>query len=221
MCTTPPTRPSVACSSPRRQTLARRRRRCRWWLTCPRIFLTRAVDWSRLGLVYACAQKNLGPAGLTVVLVRRALFGRARAETPSVLHYQCAAEAGSMQNTPPVFAWYICALMLRWMLEQGGLEAMEQCSRRKSERLYAALDQSGFYDSPVHPDSRSRTSVPFTMAAPALEADFLREAAAAGLRNLKGHRSVGGLRACLYSGVPEAGVAALVDFMADFERRRG
>ncbi len=183
--------------------------------------LTRRLDWSRLGLVYACAQKNLGPAGLTVVLVRRALFGRARPETPSVLHYQCVDAASSMQNTPPVFSWYITALMLRWIGEQGGLDAMEQCVQRKSAQLYAALDQSDFYDNPVHPSSRSRTSVPFLLAKPELEGDFLRESTHAGLLNLKGHRSVGGMRACLYNGVPEQAVAALVEFMADFERRRG
>ncbi len=184
-------------------------------------FLTRSVDWSRLGAVYACAQKNLGPAGLTVVLVRRGLFGRARIETPSVLHYQLAAESASMQNTPPVFAWYFCAVMLRWMLEQGGLMALEQSSQRKSAKLYAALDQSDFYDNAVHPDSRSCTSVPFTLAATELEADFLSEATAAGLLNLNGHRSVGGLRACIYNGLPEKGVDALVDFMENFEQRRG
>jgi phosphoserine aminotransferase len=183
--------------------------------------LSRPLDVGRFGLIYAGAQKNIGPAGLTLVIVRGDLLGRAREGTPTMLDYAPMAEAGSMLNTPPTFAWYVAGLVFDWLLEQGGVAAMAETNRRKSELLYGAIDASDFYRSPVRPDCRSWMNVPFTMADPALDPAFLEESAAAGLANLKGHRSVGGMRASIYNAMPLEGVRALVDFMADFERRHG
>jgi len=183
--------------------------------------LSRPIDTSRFGLIYAGAQKNIGPSGITVVIVREDLVGRARAGTPAVFDYQAMAEAESMLNTPPTFGWYIAGLVFRWLKRQGGLAAVGERNRAKAERLYAAIDASAFYANPVDPPSRSWMNVPFTMARPELEATFLAEAAQAGLANLEGHRSVGGMRASIYNAMPMEGVAALVAFMADFERRHG
>lgn len=182
--------------------------------------LSRPIDVGRFGLIYAGAQKNIGPAGLTVVVVRRDLIGWTRSGTPSMLAYAAHAESGSMLNTPPTFAWYIAGLVFRWILDQGGLEAMALRNQRKSDTLYKAIDASELYHSPVADDCRSRMNVPFILAEPELEARFLSEAAENGLLNLKGHRSVGGMRASLYNAMPEDGVDALVAFMGDFERRR-
>jgi phosphoserine aminotransferase len=183
--------------------------------------LSRPIDVSRFGLIYAGAQKNIGPSGITVVIVREDLIGRARAGTPAVFDYQAMAESESMLNTPPTFGWYIAGLVFRWLKRQGGLAAVGERNRAKAERLYAAIDASAFYANPVDPASRSWMNVPFTMARPELEATFLAEAAQAGLANLEGHRSVGGMRASIYNAMPMDGVAALVAFMADFERRYG
>jgi phosphoserine aminotransferase len=183
--------------------------------------LSRPIDVSRFGLIYAGAQKNIGPAGLTLLIVRRDLLGRARDGTPRMLDYAPMAEADSMLNTPPTFAWYVAGLVFAWLLEQGGLPAMAEMNRRKAELLYGAIDASDFFRSPVRPDCRSWMNVPFTLADPDLDKAFLEESAAAGLTNLKGHRSVGGMRASIYNAMPIEGVQALVDFMADFERRRG
>lgn len=183
--------------------------------------LSRPVDVSRFGLIYAGAQKNIGPAGLTVVIVRRDLLGRAREGTPTMLDYAPMAEADSMLNTPPTFAWYVAGLVFRWLIDQGGLEAVAERNRAKAELLYGAIDASDFYSNPVRPDCRSRMNVPFTLADPELDPRFLEGAMAAGLTNLKGHRSVGGMRASLYNAMPEEGVRALVEYMADFERRHG
>ncbi|RMD80526.1 MAG: 3-phosphoserine/phosphohydroxythreonine transaminase [Gammaproteobacteria bacterium] len=183
--------------------------------------LSRPVEVGRFGLIYAGAQKNVGPAGLTLVIVREELLGRARPGIPSLLDYAVQAEAGSMYNTPPTFAWYVAGLVFRWLLDQGGLAAMAERNRRKAAKLYAAIDGSGFYRNPVDPTARSWMNVPFTLADPALDELFLREAEEAGLVNLKGHRSVGGMRASLYNAMPEEGVDALVQFMAEFERRHG
>ncbi len=183
--------------------------------------LSRPIDVSRFGLIYAGAQKNIGPAGLTLVIVREDLIGRARAGTPTMLDYATHAEAGSMHNTPPTFAWYVAGLVFQWIKEQGGLEAMAERNRRKAERLYAAIDASDFYSNPVDPAARSWMNVPFTLADPRLDPVFLKEAEAEGLVTLKGHRSVGGMRASLYNAMPEEGVEALVQFMAEFERRHG
>jgi phosphoserine aminotransferase len=183
--------------------------------------LSRPVDVSRFGLIYAGAQKNIGPAGLTVVIVRKDLIGRARPGTPSMLDYAVHAEAGSMSNTPPTYAWYLAGLVFEWMKKQGGLAGIAATNARKAAKLYAALDNSNFYTSPVAPACRSLMNVPFTLPDAALDADFLKGAEARGLTNLKGHRSVGGMRASLYNAVPEAAVDALVEYMQVFERERG
>ena len=182
--------------------------------------LSRPVEVQKFGLLYAGAQKNIGPAGLTVVIVERALLGRARAITPSILNYTLQAEQNSMFNTPPTFAWYIAGLTFRWLLEQGGLGAMAERNQRKAERLYAAIDASDFYHNPVAPACRSWMNIPFTLAESDLEQDFLAGAGEAGLLNLKGHRSVGGMRASLYNALPETAVEALINFMGDFEKHR-
>jgi phosphoserine aminotransferase len=183
--------------------------------------LSRPVDVSRFGLIYAGAQKNIGPAGLTVVIVRKDLVGNARSGTPSMLDYAVHAEADSMSNTPPTYAWYLAGLVFRWLKEQGGLPAMEAVNRRKAGTLYAAIDQSNFYHCPVEQGARSLMNVPFTLADSALDGAFLSGAESRGLTNLKGHRSVGGMRASLYNAVPEAAVEALVDYMREFERDHG
>jgi phosphoserine aminotransferase len=183
--------------------------------------LSRPVDVGRFGIIYAGAQKNIGPAGLAIVIVREDLVGRARRETPGILDYKIMAEADSMWNTPPTFAWYLSGLVFDWLKEQGGLAVMAERNRRKAEKLYAAIDASDFYSNPVKPDCRSWMNVPFTLADSALDKAFLEESKAAGLTNLKGHRLVGGMRASLYNAMPEAGVDALIAFMNDFETRRG
>jgi phosphoserine aminotransferase len=182
--------------------------------------LSRPVDVSRFGLIYAGAQKNIGPAGLTVVIVRKELVGETLAGTPSMFDYQQHADNGSMLNTPPTYGWYLAGLVFQWLKEQGGLEAMAVINQRKAGKLYAAIDASDFYHCPVDVGCRSRMNVPFTLADASLDADFLAGAKAAGLVSLKGHRSVGGMRASIYNAMPEAGVAALVDFMMEFERTR-
>ena len=183
--------------------------------------LSRPVDVSRFGLIYAGAQKNIGPAGLTVVIVRKDLVGETLAGTPSMFDYQKHADNGSMLNTPPTYSWYLAGLVFQWLREQGGLEAMALINQRKAGTLYEAIDASDFYQCPVDVACRSRMNVPFTLADASLDADFLAGAKAAGLVSLKGHRSVGGMRASIYNAMPEAGVAALVDFMKEFERTRG
>ena len=183
--------------------------------------LSRPLDVSRYGLIYAGAQKNIGPAGLTVVIVREDLLGEMLGSAPSMYNYRLHADAGSMLNTPPTFAWYLAGLVFRWLRDLGGLAAIEVVNRRKAGRLYGAIDSSSFYHSPVRADCRSLMNVPFTLADSSLDGDFLSKAGAAGLLNLKGHRSVGGMRASIYNAMPEAGVAALVEFMREFERTRG
>ncbi len=180
--------------------------------------LSRPIDVSRYGVIYAGAQKNMGPAGLVVVIVRKDLLGRARATTPSVLDWAKMAEADSMLNTPPTFGIYLLGLILAWIERNGGLAAMGERNKEKADALYAAIDGSDFYANPVALDSRSWMNVPFTLANADLDADFLAGAQAAGLTNLKGHRSVGGMRASIYNAMPRAGVQALIDFMAEFER---
>jgi phosphoserine aminotransferase len=183
--------------------------------------LSRPIDVSRFGLIYAGAQKNIGPAGLCVVIVREDLLGRARRGTPSVLDYKLVADDNSMLNTPPTFAWYFAGLVFKWLKRQGGLARMGEINQAKAASLYRAIDESAFYRNPVAPACRSWMNVPFTLAKPDLDKTFIAEARAAGLVNLEGHRSVGGMRASLYNALPPAGVAALVDFMRDFARRNG
>lgn len=182
---------------------------------------TRAVDINRFGLIYACAQKNLGIAGITVVIVRRALVAP-QSRLPSVWDYQKQWTAQSMVNTPPTFSLYMLGRVLNWLNKQGGVTAAEEHCRARARLLYEFLDSSGFYQAAVTaPASRSRVNVPFFLTAPALTADFLAGAEAHGLLGLKGHRVLGGARASLYNSMPLAGVAALVDYMRDFAQRRG
>lgn len=183
--------------------------------------LSEPLDVSRFGLIYAGAQKNIGPAGITLVIVRRDLLGRARAATPTMLDYAVAAKNDSMYNTPPTYAWYLAGLVFQWLKARGGLAAMAEINRRKADRLYGYIDASGFYRNPVDVACRSRMNVPFVLADASLDKTFLREAEEAGLLNLAGHRSVGGMRASIYNAVPEESVDALIDFMKDFARRHG
>jgi len=183
--------------------------------------LSRPIDVSRFGVIYAGAQKNIGPAGLTVVIVRNDLIGHAKAEMPAMFDYRIHADNESMYNTPPTYSWYLAGLVFSWLREIGGLEGMAAINKRKAEKLYNAIDGSGFYANPVDPRYRSWMNVPFTLGDDALDGAFLSEAKAVGLQTLKGHRSVGGMRASIYNAMPEAGVDALIDFMADFAARNG
>jgi phosphoserine aminotransferase len=183
--------------------------------------LSRPLDVSRFGLIYAGAQKNIGPSGLVVVIVREDLLGRARPDTPRVFDYQAVAREHSMLNTPPTFAWYLSGLVFKWLKRSGGLAAIGEINRAKAAKLYAAIDASSFYRNSVQPDSRSWMNVTFTLARPELDAPFLAAAADAGLQNLQGHRAQGGMRASIYNAMPPAGVDALLAFMREFERRHG
>lgn len=180
--------------------------------------LSRPLDVSRFGVIYAGAQKNIGPAGITVVIVRNDLIGKARNATPSLLDYAVYDKSGSMSNTPPVFTWYVAGLVFEYLLSEGGLKAIAEKNERKANKLYAAIDASAFYSNPVREDCRSWMNVPFVLADPSLDAKFLEDAGNAGLANLKGHRSVGGMRASIYNAMPEVGIDALIDFMQEFER---
>lgn len=183
--------------------------------------LSKPIDVNRFGLIYAGAQKNIGPAGLTVVIVDEALLDRAMPQCPTMLNYKVAADNASMYNTPPTFAWYLAGLVFKWLKAQGGLTAMANINLQKSDKLYAAIDGSGFYSNPIAKADRSRMNVPFVLCDASLDKVFLKEAEQASLHNLQGHRSVGGMRASLYNAVPEAAVDALIDFMCDFEKRYG
>jgi phosphoserine aminotransferase len=183
--------------------------------------LSRPIEVSSFGLIYAGAQKNIGPAGLVVVIVREDLIGRARPGIPALYDYKAMADEGSMLNTPPTYGWYLAGLTFKWLKDQGGLKAIGERNRAKAQLLYAAIDGSGFYSNPVAPECRSWMNVPFTLKVPSLDAAFLRQAREAGLTNLEGHRSVGGMRASIYNAMPLEGVQALVDFMKDFQRRNG
>lgn len=184
-------------------------------------FLSRPIDFSKAAMVYAGAQKNAGPAGLTIVIVRKDLVGHALPVCPSAFDYANVAGADSMFNTPPTYAIYIAGLVFKWLLRQGGVQAMEALNIAKANALYAYIDTSPFYRSPVHAASRSRMNVPFFLADESLNADFLAQAEKAGLTQLKGHKSVGGMRASIYNAVPMEGIQALVSYMQDFERRHG
>lgn len=183
--------------------------------------LSRQIDVSDFGMIYAGAQKNIGPAGLTLAIVRRDLLGHAAAVCPAMLNWQVAAENESMYNTPPTFALYLAALVFDWLKDQGGLASIEVVNRRKAQKLYDAIDSSAFYANPVELASRSLMNIPFTLADAELDKTFLVESEAAGLLNLKGHRSVGGMRASIYNAVSEAAVDALIGFMQDFETKYG
>jgi len=183
--------------------------------------LSRPLDVSRFGVIYAGAQKNIGPAGLVVVIVREDLLGRARPDTPTVFDWKAMAADGSMVNTPATYSWYVAGAVFQWIKRQGGLTAMERMNRAKAEKLYAAIDGSGYYRNPVERDCRSWMNVPFTLPSADLDKPFLEGAKAAGLVALAGHRSVGGMRASIYNAMPMAGVDALVEFMREFQRTHG
>ncbi|MDH5471252.1 MAG: 3-phosphoserine/phosphohydroxythreonine transaminase [Gammaproteobacteria bacterium] len=182
--------------------------------------LSRPIDVSKFGVIYAGAQKNMGPAGLTVAIVRDDLIGKANDKMPVMLDYKTHADNDSMYNTPPTFSWYIAGLVFAWLKSKGGLQGMAEINKRKADKLYAAIDASAFYSNPVDVNCRSWMNVPFILANADLDKLFLEEAEKAGLSTLKGHRSVGGMRASIYNAMPEAGVDALVDFMKDFEKRK-
>lgn len=182
---------------------------------------SRPIDVSKHGLVYAGAQKNLGPAGVTMVIIREDLLARSAASLPAMLSYSVHAENGSLYNTPPAFAIYVLGLVVKWLRDQGGLAAVAKVNERKAGKLYAEIDRSGFYRGTAQKESRSLMNVTFRLASEALEKQFLKEAEAAGFDGLKGHRSVGGIRASIYNAFPEDGVDALTGFMREFERRNG
>jgi phosphoserine aminotransferase len=183
--------------------------------------LSRPIDVSKYGIIYAGAQKNIGPAGLTLAIVREDLIGNAIDGTPVMFQYATHSESGSMYNTPPTYGWYLAGLVFKWLLDMGGLTAMAEINQRKSQALYDAIDGSDFYANPVAVESRSWMNVPFTLADAELDAKFLEGASAAGLKTLKGHRSVGGMRASIYNAMPEAGIKTLIDFMQEFESVNG
>jgi phosphoserine aminotransferase len=176
---------------------------------------------SRHALIYSGAQKNMGPAGVTVVIIRDDLLARSQKSMPTMLNYAVHAENGSMYNTPPAFAVYAMGLVMKWLIGEGGLSAIAQVNERKAQKLYAEIDRTGFYRGTAAKDCRSLMNVTFRLATEELENVFVKESTAAGLDGLKGHRSVGGMRASIYNAFPEAGIDALVQFMKEFERTRG
>jgi phosphoserine aminotransferase len=182
---------------------------------------SRPFDVTKFGLIYAGAQKNLGPSGVTLVIIREDLLARSAAALPTMMNYRTMAENGSLYNTPPTFGIYILGLVLKWMIGQGGLAAIDTVNRHKAQRLYDELDRTGFWKPHAQKDSRSLMNVTFRLPSEDLEKQFVKETTAIGLDGLKGHRSVGGIRVSIYNAFPEAGVTALVDFMREFERTRG
>ncbi|MCK5881802.1 MAG: 3-phosphoserine/phosphohydroxythreonine transaminase [Sinobacterium sp.] len=178
--------------------------------------LSRKIDVSKYGVIYAGAQKNIGPAGLTIVIVRKDLMGKSNPATPTMLDWQTAADNDSMYNTPPTYAIYLAGLVFKWLKAQGGVDAIEVVNRRKAAKLYDYIDNSGFYANPVEIASRSLMNIPFTLKSADLDKQFLAEAETAGLLNLKGHRSVGGMRASIYNAVSENSVDTLINFMKAF-----
>jgi phosphoserine aminotransferase len=183
--------------------------------------LSRQIDVSKFAVIYAGAQKNIGPAGLTIVIVRDDLIGHAKEGTPAMFDWAIHAKSDSMYNTPATYGWYLAGLVFAWLKEKGGLSGMAEINERKASKLYAAIDASDFYANPVDKNCRSWMNVPFTLSNADLDADFLGGAKEAGLVTLKGHRSVGGMRASIYNAMPEEGVDALIGFMADFEKLHG
>ena len=183
--------------------------------------LSRPFDVSKFGLIYAGAQKNIGPAGLTIVIVREDLIGQTVAGTPTMMDYQIQAENDSMYNTPPTYAIYIAGLVFKMLKAKGGIAAMEKTNRAKAKILYDVLDASSFFASPVAKENRSLMNIPFTLKNADLDEEFIKGAKARGMIQLKGHRSVGGMRASIYNAMPIAGVQTLVDWMREFERSHG
>ena len=184
-------------------------------------FLSRQVDVAKYGLIYGGAQKNIGPAGLAIVIVRDDLIGQAKPALPAMLDYKVHADNDSMYNTPPTYSIYIAGLVFQWLKRQGGIAAIERRNIKKSSLLYDYLDSTAFYSNPVEKADRSRMNVPFTLADAALDDEFLKGAQQRGMLQLKGHRSVGGMRASIYNAMPVEGVKALVEYMREFEARHG
>ncbi len=182
---------------------------------------SRPIDVSKYGLIYAGAQKNLGPSGVTLVIIREDLLQRSSKSLHTMLNYAVHAENVSMYNTPPCFGIYLIALVMKWALAQGGLAEIHKRNERKAGKLYAEIDRTGFYRGTANKDSRSRMNVTFRLPSEELEAKFVKESTAAGLDGLKGHRSVGGMRASIYNAFPEEGIDALVSFMQEFEKKNG
>lgn len=182
--------------------------------------LSRPIDVSKFGVIYAGAQKNIGPAGLTIVIIREDLVNKTNTP-PTIFSYKTHVDADSMYHTPPTYGWYLAGLVFKWIKDLGGLTAMAKHNQAKAENLYAAIDNSDLYNNPINPAYRSWMNVPFTLANADLNKDFLAEAKTHGLVTLAGHRSIGGMRASIYNAMPKEGVQALVDFMNDFEKRNG
>jgi phosphoserine aminotransferase len=182
---------------------------------------SRPIDVSKHDLIYAGAQKNLGPSGVTLVIIREELLARSADTLPTMLNYRVHAENNSLYNTPPTFGVYVLGLTMKWLRSSGGLEAMAKVNERKAAKLYAEIDRTGFYRGTAQKDSRSLMNVTFRLPSEELEKLFVKESTAAGLDGLKGHRSVGGMRASIYNAFPEEGVEALVQFMREFEKKRG
>jgi phosphoserine aminotransferase len=183
--------------------------------------LSRPVDVSKFGLIYAGAQKNIGPSGLVVVIIRKDLLGKAHAKTPAMMNYQVMADNASMFNTPATYSWYLAGLVFKWLKDQGGVSAIGELNARKAKKLYHFIDTNPFYANPIDPRFRSWMNVPFILADDALNSAFLKGADERQLLNLKGHRSVGGMRASIYNAMPESGVDALIAYMAEFAKERG
>jgi phosphoserine aminotransferase len=185
------------------------------------VILSEPIDVSRFSMIYAGAQKNIGPAGLTICIIKNDFLKDASTDLPGMLQYAKHADAESMFNTPPTFAWYLSGKVFAWLKGQGGLESMGEINKLKAQRLYDFIDQSDFYSNPVFEENRSIMNIPFLLADPELDAEFLHDAENAGLLNLKGHRSVGGMRASIYNAVPIEAVDALINFMGDFQSKHG
>jgi phosphoserine aminotransferase len=183
--------------------------------------LSRPVDVNRFDMIYAGAQKNIGPAGLCIVIIKRDLLGDVMPGTPTMFDYKVHADNGSMYNTPATYSWYLAGLVFDWLKQQGGLDAMAEINQRKATKLYQAIDSSSFYNNPVDTRYRSWMNIPFTLADDSLDKLFLTEAAKQHLLTLKGHRDLGGMRASIYNAMPEAGVDKLITFMTEFERQYG
>ena len=182
--------------------------------------LSEVIDVSKYSLIYGGAQKNIGPAGLGFAIIKKDLLGRAQSITPTMLNYAEMHEGGSMYNTPPTFAWYVAGKIFKWLKSMGGVSEMEKLNNKKAKKLYSFIDQSDFYKNKINKEDRSIMNVPFQLNNEDLNSKFLEESSDAGLLALKGHRSVGGMRASIYNAMPEAGVDALVDFMKAFEKER-
>ncbi|AZS51340.1 3-phosphoserine/phosphohydroxythreonine transaminase [Entomomonas moraniae] len=183
--------------------------------------LSRPVDVSKFGVIYAGAQKNIGPSGLVVTIIREDLLGKERSDCPTMLNYKVAADNDSMYNTPPTFSWYLAGLVFKWLKKQGGLEGMKKVNQQKQELLYGYIDSTEFYNNPISQTSRSWMNVPFRLIDERLDKLFLEKAEKNNFLNLKGHRSVGGMRASIYNAVGLEAVQALVAFMKEFEREHG